>query len=137
MSNQQTEAWPPLPLESWRDTSETFHLWTQIVGKIRLTQTPWINHTWNSTLYVTSRGLTTSPVPKVARVFPAGVCRRMVILGNKGYGHFSVIRQRFMSHIPNSYVVLAFNPLTTVLKKTPVLYAEFTSSMLPDASPAV
>ena len=69
MSNQQPEAWPPLPLDSWRDTSETFHLWTQIVGKVRLTQTPWINHTWNSTLYVTSRGLTTSPVPHGTRTF--------------------------------------------------------------------
>ena len=69
MSNQQPEAWPALPLEGWRDTSETFHLWTQIVGKVRLTQTPWINHTWNSTLYVTSRGLTTSPIPHGTRTF--------------------------------------------------------------------
>jgi hypothetical protein len=69
MSNQQPETWPPLPLEGWRDTSETFHLWTQIVGKVRLTQTPWINHTWNSTLYVTSRGLTTSPIPHGTRTF--------------------------------------------------------------------
>lgn len=69
MSNQQPEAWPPLPLDGWRDTSETFHLWTQIVGKVRLTQTPWINHTWNSTLYVTSRGLSTSPIPHGTRTF--------------------------------------------------------------------
>jgi hypothetical protein len=69
MSNQQPEAWPLLPLDGWRDTSETFHLWTQIVGKVRLTQTPWINHTWNSTLYVTSRGLTTSPIPHGTRTF--------------------------------------------------------------------
>jgi hypothetical protein len=69
MSNEHIEAWPPLPLDGWRDTSETFHLWAQIVGKIRLTQTPWINHTWNSTLYVTSRGLTTSPIPHGTRTF--------------------------------------------------------------------
>ena len=69
MSEQLQNTWPALPLENWRDTSETFHLWTQIVGKVRLTQTPWINHTWNSTLYVTSRGLTTSPVPHGTRTF--------------------------------------------------------------------
>lgn len=57
------EAWPSLPLEAWRDTCATLHLWTQIVGKIRLAQTPWINHSWHATLYVTARGLSTSPIP--------------------------------------------------------------------------
>jgi hypothetical protein len=69
MSDQQQAAWPALPLDGWRDTSETFHLWTQIIGKVRVAQTPWINHTWNSTLYVTSRGLTTSPIPHGTRTF--------------------------------------------------------------------
>ena len=57
------ETWPGLPLEAWSDTCVTLHMWTQIVGKIRLTLTPWINHSWHVTLYLTSRGLTTSPVP--------------------------------------------------------------------------
>ena len=57
------EFWPPLPYEEWQDTAKTLHLWTQIVGKVRLTLTPWINHSWHVTLYVTSRGLTTSPIP--------------------------------------------------------------------------
>jgi hypothetical protein len=52
--------WPDLPLSSWRDTRDTLHMWTQIVGKIRLKLTPLINHWWNVTLYVTSSGLTTS-----------------------------------------------------------------------------
>jgi hypothetical protein len=56
--------WPELPpLADWQDTLETVHLWTQIVGKIRLEQGPWINHSWGSALYVTTRGLTTSPIP--------------------------------------------------------------------------
>ncbi len=61
--------WPELPLEKWRDTYATLHMWTQIVGKIRLTQTPWINHSWHVTLYVTARGLTTSPMPCRERTF--------------------------------------------------------------------
>ena len=55
--------WPPLPFAEWQTTAETLHMWTQIVGKIRLALTPWINHSWHVTLYLTSRGLTTSPIP--------------------------------------------------------------------------
>src|SRR5882724_11655223 len=55
-----TTVWPELPYTAWRDTCATLQLWTQIVGKIRLAQTPWLNHSWHATLYVTSRGLTTS-----------------------------------------------------------------------------
>ena len=57
------DLWPDLPLNEWQDTYATLHLWTQIVGKIRLVQTPWLNHSWHVALYVTSRGLTTSPIP--------------------------------------------------------------------------
>ena len=67
--SHRSEAWPELPLDAWRDTYATLHLWTQIVGKIRLAQTPWINHSWHVTLYVTARGLTTSPVPYGDRSF--------------------------------------------------------------------
>jgi len=61
--------WPDLPYAAWRDTCETLQLWTQIVGKIRLARTPWLNHSWHVTLYVTPRGLTTSPIPDGARTF--------------------------------------------------------------------
>jgi len=62
--SQHPPAWPKLPpLADWQDTLETVHLWTQIVGKIRLEQGPWINHSWGAALYVTTRGLTTSPIP--------------------------------------------------------------------------
>jgi hypothetical protein len=66
-----TEAsrWPSLPLDEWRGTYETLHMWTQIVGKIRLAQSPWINHSWHVPLYVTTRGLTTSPMPHGCRTF--------------------------------------------------------------------
>jgi hypothetical protein len=55
--------WPDLPYAGWRDTLQTVQLWTQIVGKVRLSLTPWLNHSWQVTLYVTSRGLGTSPIP--------------------------------------------------------------------------
>ena len=55
--------WPELNYADWKDTCATLHMWTQIVGKIRLRLTPWMNHSWHVTLYVTSRGLTTSPIP--------------------------------------------------------------------------
>lgn len=61
--NGASNQWPPLPFAEWKDTAITLHMWTQIVGKIRLVLSPWINHSWHVTLYVTSRGLTTSPIP--------------------------------------------------------------------------
>ncbi|MGA8278117.1 MAG: DUF5996 family protein [Rhodanobacteraceae bacterium] len=61
--------WPELPLEAWQSTCETLHLWTQIVGKIRLSQMPWINHSWHVPLYVSARGLTTSAIPYGYRSF--------------------------------------------------------------------
>jgi hypothetical protein len=64
-----SEAWPSLPLEEWKDTYATLHMWTQIVGKIRLVQTPLVNHWWNVPLYVTPRGLTTTAIPHGTRSF--------------------------------------------------------------------
>ncbi|MGD8826893.1 MAG: DUF5996 family protein [Myxococcales bacterium] len=54
--------WPDIRYDSWKDTSETLHQWLQIVGKYRLAQTPWLNHSWHATFYVTARGLTTSVI---------------------------------------------------------------------------
>ena len=61
--SDETSAWPDLPLASWSATCETLHRWTQIVGKVRMALTPLVNHWWNVTLYVTARGLSTSPIP--------------------------------------------------------------------------
>jgi Family of unknown function (DUF5996) len=55
--------WPKLEWSEWQDTARTLQLWTQVVGKVRLALTPWINHGWQITLYVTARGLGTSPIP--------------------------------------------------------------------------
>ena len=60
---QDPGAWPDLPYAAWRDTAVTLQLWTQIVGKVRLALTPWLNHGWHVPLYVTSRGLGTSAIP--------------------------------------------------------------------------
>jgi Family of unknown function (DUF5996) len=64
-----TDAWPALPLSEWQDTYHTLHMWTQIVGKVRMALSPALNHWWHVALYVNSRGLTTGPVPYQAGVF--------------------------------------------------------------------
>jgi hypothetical protein len=69
MSHSPEVPWPELPTAQWRDTCATLQLWTQIVGKIRLVRTPWLNHSWHVALYVTARGLTTSPIPDGTRTF--------------------------------------------------------------------
>ena len=61
--------WPALPYSAWRDTATTLHLWCQIVGKIRLSEAPWINHSWHVPLYVSVRGLSTSLIPLGSRSF--------------------------------------------------------------------
>lgn len=61
--------WPALPLSAWKETRDTLHMWTQIVGKIRLALTPKTNHWWNAALQVSARGLTTSAMPYDDRVF--------------------------------------------------------------------
>jgi hypothetical protein len=69
MPKSTTTPWPELPYTAWNDTCTTLQLWTQIVGKIRLVNTPWLNHSWHVALYVTARGLTTSPIPYEGRTF--------------------------------------------------------------------
>ncbi len=69
MDSRTIERWPELPYEAWRDTLATLHMWTQIVGKVRLVQMPWINHSWHTTLYVSPRSLTTSAMPHGERTF--------------------------------------------------------------------
>jgi hypothetical protein len=64
-----TDRWPELPSAAWKDTRDTLHLWTQVIGKVRLALSPWQNHSWHVALYVTARGLTTSPIPDGRRTF--------------------------------------------------------------------
>ena len=61
--------WPPLPYADWADTRATLHLWMQVVGKIRLKRTPWLNHSWHVTLYVSARGLSAGLIPADGRSF--------------------------------------------------------------------
>lgn len=79
--------WPALPLNEWTNTRDTLHMWLQIVGKVRLKQAPPVNHSWHTTLYVTSRGLTTSPIPHGDRTFQIDldlIDHRLVIADNDG-----------------------------------------------------
>ncbi len=55
--------WPALPYGEWKETLATLHMWCQMVGKIRLAQSPWINHSWHATFYLSARGITTSTIP--------------------------------------------------------------------------
>jgi hypothetical protein len=82
-----SHAWPALPLAEWKDTYATLHMWSQMVGKIRLALSPHINHLWGTTLYVTARGLTTSPIPHAAGVFELQfdfLDHRLIILTSDG-----------------------------------------------------
>ncbi|MFL6438902.1 MAG: DUF5996 family protein [Terriglobales bacterium] len=69
LPSDSRDSWPALPLASWQDTYATLHMWTQMVGKVRMALTPLVNHWWNTTLYVSSRGLTTSKIPYRDRAF--------------------------------------------------------------------
>ena len=88
------EPWPSLPLEAWADTYATLHLWTQIAGKVRLVESPPINHCWHTTLYVTARGLTTSPVPHGTRTFQIDfdfINHELIVQASDGgTGHFAL-----------------------------------------------
>ena len=80
-------AWPSLSYAAWKDTYATLLLWTQIVGKIRLVQTPWVNHSWHVVYYVTARGLSTSPIRHGERVFQIDfdfIDHQLVILTGEG-----------------------------------------------------
>jgi|SRR5579884_220169 len=82
--------WPALPYAQWSDTCATLHMWTQVVGKIRMARSPHINHWWHVTLYVTSRGLDTSPIPDGDRTFEIAfdfVAHRLVVTTSDGETH--------------------------------------------------
>jgi hypothetical protein len=94
MGHTNPEPWPSLPLESWSETFATLQLWTQIVGKVRLAQSPWVNHSWHVTLYVTPRGLTTSPIPHGVRTFQIDfdfIAHRLALESSDGgFGGFAL-----------------------------------------------
>ncbi|MGA9883642.1 MAG: DUF5996 family protein [Candidatus Acidiferrales bacterium] len=69
MALAKEAAWPELPLAEWQATRDTLHMWTQIAGKVRLALAPRVNHWWQATLYISTRGLTTSPIPAESGIF--------------------------------------------------------------------
>jgi hypothetical protein len=84
---ERGEVWPILALDAWRDTYATVHMWSQVIGKIRLARAPMVNHWWQVPLYVTARGLTTSPIPDGTRTFQIDVdfiSHRLVIETSQG-----------------------------------------------------
>jgi len=100
------EAWPALPLSEWEDTYHTLHLWTQIVGKVRMELTPRENHWWNTALYVNARGLTTSPIAYEGGAFEL---------------EFDFINHRLQLRISNGHkdqVALAPQPVAAFYRKT-------------------
>ena len=90
------ETWSALPLEAWKDTRDTLHMWTQIIGKIRLKLAPHLNHWWQVPLYLTSRGLTTTPIPFGDREFDATcdfIDHVLIIQTSDGLVHASSVLQ--------------------------------------------
>jgi len=83
----ESNAWPSLDYPAWSETAAALHLWTQIVGKIRLVQSPWTNHSWHATLYVTSTGLSTSTIPHDERSFQIDfdfIAHRLTVAASDG-----------------------------------------------------
>ncbi|HKO68748.1 MAG TPA: DUF5996 family protein [Burkholderiaceae bacterium] len=88
-TSEQQVRWPELPLTAWSDTYKTLHLWLQIVGKVRFVRSAWLNHSWHVTLYVTAKGLTTSPIVADSRTFQIDfdfIDQRLVIQTSDGRG---------------------------------------------------
>src|SRR6202041_811117 len=87
MDKAANPQWPDLPFEAWSDACDTLQLWTQIVGKVRITLTPLINHWWNAAFYVTARGLAAPAMPYAGGPFDIPfdfVSHRLVIETSDG-----------------------------------------------------
>ena len=112
-SNQNEHAqeahWPSLPLNEWRSTYETLHRWTQIVGKTRLQLAPYQNHWWHCTLYLSARGLTTSPIPAGLRLFEVEfdfLSHQLVVRTSEGATRTMELAPRSVSDFYNEYIAL-------------------------------
>src|ERR1700730_413484 len=122
--------WPPLPFEDWEATCDTLHMWTQIVGKTRLALTPLQNHWWNVTLYVTPRGLTTSPIPFQQRTFEVEfdlVAHRLSIRTSEGNEHHIPLYPRSVADFYAEYMAcLRSLGIEVRLYRTPVEFDDTT-----------
>ncbi|MDX1696716.1 MAG: DUF5996 family protein [Thiohalobacterales bacterium] len=123
--------WPDLPYDDWSETASTLHLWTQIVGKVRLSQTPWTNHSWHVPLYVTTRGLNSSPIPYGGRSFEINfdfLDHHLVIQTNHG-------EQRLVALEPRSVADFYSVVLDSLHELDLDISIHTTPSEIPDAIP--
>src|SRR3954470_9116598 len=104
MATTLTQAWPELPYPAWRDNYSTLQLWIQIVGKIRLALTPWLNHSWHVPLYVTARGLGTSPIPFAGELLEIDfdfIAHRLVCRTSRGDERFMALQPQSVAEFYN------------------------------------
>ncbi len=122
--------WPSLPFEDWGSTCDTLHMWTQIVGKTRLALTPLQNHWWNVTLYVTPRGLTTSPIPFEHRTFEVEfdlTAHRLAIRTSEGIEHNIPLYPRSVADFYAEYMAcLRSLGIEFHIRRTPVEFDDTT-----------
>jgi hypothetical protein len=122
--------WPALPFEDWESTCDTLHMWTQIVGKTRLALTPLQNHFWNVALYVTPRGLTTSPIPFKHRTFEVEfdlTAHRLAIRTSGGNEHYIPLYARSVADFYAEYMAcLRALGIEVHIRRTPVEFDDTT-----------
>lgn len=130
-NRSQSSDWPELPYSEWAETITTLHLWTQIVGKIRLSQTPWMNHSWHVPLYVNSRGLTTGPIPFGARTVDMQfdfIDQRLLLDSNEG--------RRTSVHLKPRSVAEFYEAVSAAMDELGFEFSiHMTPSEIPDAIP--
>ena len=121
--NSADPVWPDLTYSAWSETLATLHLWTQIVGKIRLTLTPWLNHSWHAPLYVTARGLGTSPIPIGAEIFEIEfdfVGQRLAVRTSRGAERSLPLRPQSVADFYRATIdLLASMGVAVAIKETP------------------
>jgi hypothetical protein len=116
------DRWPPLPLEEWRDTYATLHMWTQVVGKTRLALAPWQNHWWQVALYLTARGLATGPMPYGSGMLDAEfdfVEHELILRTSEGAVQQITLRPRSVAQFYRAYLA-ALEALGVHVKLWPV-----------------
>jgi hypothetical protein len=115
--------WPDLSYSAWSETLATLQLWTQIVGKIRLTLTPWLNHSWQTPLYVTARGLGTSPIPIGAEIFEIEfdfIAHRLNVRTSRGAEQFLQLQPQSVADFYRSTLdLLDSMRIPVAIKETP------------------
>ena len=121
--NAADPIWPDLSYTGWSDTLATLQLWTQIVGKIRLTLTPWLNHSWQTPLYVTARGLGTSPIPIGVEIFEIEfdfIAHRLNVRTSRGAERFLPLKAQSVADFYHATLDLLNRvDVSVAIKETP------------------